>query len=165
LSISPRLVNEILNVLEKTQIIFNIKPYGGAGKIVKKAWNYYFLSPSIKAAINYELGRFNLENRKCLGNLAENFVASSLYKLSKTRFSLMGLFYPPEKGGVDFLIRTKFDNIVPIEVGIGKKTKSQLSKAINKYDSDYGILISNRYNRINHYDNVIYIPLMSFGFI
>ncbi|MDR2624588.1 MAG: AAA family ATPase [Methanobrevibacter sp.] len=165
LSISPRLVNEILSVLEKTQITFNIKPYGGAGKIVKKPWNYYFLSPPIKAAINHEMGRFNLDNRKCLGNLAENLVASSLYKMLKTRFRLMGLFYPPEEKSVDFLIRTKLDDIVPIEVGFGKKTKSQLTKAIDKYNADYGILISNRYNRINKYNNIIYIPLMSFGFI
>ncbi|MDR0913508.1 MAG: AAA family ATPase [Methanobrevibacter sp.] len=165
LSISPKLVNEILNVLEKTQIIFSIKPYGGAGKIVKKAWNYYFLSPSIKSAINNEMGRFNLNNRKCLGNLAENLVASSLYKLSKTRFKMMGLFYPPEEKGVDFLIRTKVDDIVPIEVGIGKKTKSQLIRAINKYNSDYGILISNRYRRIKQHNDIIYIPLTSFAFI
>ena len=41
LSMSSKTVSEILDVLEKTQIIFNIKPYGGAGKIVKKPWKYH----------------------------------------------------------------------------------------------------------------------------
>lgn len=36
LSISPKSVNDILNVLEKTQLIFSIKPYGTGNKIIKK---------------------------------------------------------------------------------------------------------------------------------
>ena len=77
----------------------------------------------------------------------------------------MGLFYPLEKKSSDFLLRTKLEEIVPIEVGIGNKTKSQLVKTMNDYDSEYGILISNRYNTIKHYKNIIYIPLVSFGFL
>lgn len=124
LSISSRVVNEILNILEKTQLIFNVKSYGGAGKIAKKAWKYYFLSPSLILAINYDVGRYSMDNKKCLGFLAETLVASSLFKIQQTRFELMGLFYPPEKKGSDFLLRTKLDDIVPVEVGIGKKLKA-----------------------------------------
>jgi len=165
LSMSPKLVKDILDVLEDTQIIFNVKPYGGAGIIMKKPWKYYFLSPSIKAAINYDIGRFNLNNSKCLGMLAENYVASTLFKMNQMSYPFMGLFYPPEKKGVDFLLRTKLDDMVPIEVGIGKKTKSQLTRAINKYDCDYGVLISNRYSTIQRHNDIIYIPLPSFGFL
>jgi len=165
LSISPKLVHEILNVLEKTQIIFSLKPYGSSGVVIKKPWNYYFLSPTLKAAINYEMGRFNLDNRKCLGALSENYVASSLFKMKKTAFRYMGLFYPSGKSSCDFLLRTKLEKVVPIEVGIGKKTKSQLVKAINEFDSEYGVLISNRYDRIKYHNNIIYIPLVSFGFL
>ena len=57
-SISSKTVNEILNILEKTQLIFNVKPYGGAGKIVKKAWKYYFLSSSLKSAAIFNIGRY-----------------------------------------------------------------------------------------------------------
>jgi len=85
--------------------------------------------------------------------------------MSKTQFRFMGLFYPLEKKSSDFLLRTKLEEIVPIEVGIGNKTKSQLVKTMNDYDSEYGILISNRYNTIKHYKNIIYIPLVSFGFL
>ncbi|MCL2687903.1 MAG: winged helix-turn-helix transcriptional regulator, partial [Methanobrevibacter sp.] len=165
LSISPTTVKDILNTLEKTQLIFSVKPYGGPSKIVRKQWQYYFLSPSTKTAINFDLGRYNLNNRKCLGLLAENLVASSLYKISKTDFPYLGLFYPPEKGSSDFIIRTKLDDLVPIEVGIGKKTKSQVIKDINRYNCEYGILVSNRYERIKYENNIIHIPLTSFGFI
>jgi len=165
LSISPTTVRDILDTLEKTQLIFNVKPYGESSKIVRKSWKYYFLSPSIKTAINFNIGRYNLNNRKCLGFLAENLVASSLYKMSKTDFPYLGLFYPPEKRSSDFIVRTKLDDLVPIEVGFGKKTKSQLIKDMNNYNCKYGILVSNRYERIKYENDIIYIPLVSFGFI
>jgi predicted AAA+ superfamily ATPase len=165
LSISPKLVHDILDALEKTQLVFSVKPFGGAGSVAKKPWNYYFLSPSLKSAINYDIGRFNLDNKKCLGALAENYVASSLLKMNQRTFSLMGLFYSTEKKGPDFILRTKLDDIVPVEVGIGRKTKSQIAKAINKYNCKYGILISNRHYRIKYENNIIYIPLTSFGFL
>ncbi|KZX14647.1 ATP-binding protein [Methanobrevibacter curvatus] len=165
LSISSREVNEILKILEKTQLIFSVKPYGGGGKIAKKAWKYYFLSPSLISAINFDMGRYSMDNKKCLGHLAENYVAASLFKVKQTRYKFMGIFYPPEKKGCDFLLRTKLDDLVPIEVGIGKKTKSQLKRAINKYDCDYGVLISNRYSKIQRHDDIIHIPLLSFGFL
>jgi len=85
--------------------------------------------------------------------------------MSKTDFPYLGLFYPPDKGSSDFIIRTKLDDLVPIEVGIGKKTKSQVKKDMVKYDCKYGILVSNRYERIKHINDIIYIPLTSFGFI
>ena len=92
-------------------------------------------------------------------------MAASLFKLNQTRFHLMGLFYPTEKKGCDLLLRTKLDDIVPIEVGIGKKTKSQLTRAINKYDSAYGVLISNRYSSIRQHNDIIHIPSAIFGFL
>ncbi|MDR3063721.1 MAG: AAA family ATPase [Methanobrevibacter sp.] len=165
LSLSSKLVHEVLNTLEKTQLIFSIKPYAGIAKIIRKPWKYYFLSPSLKSSINFRLGRFNLDNERCLGALAENYVASKLYQMSKTSFPSMGVFYPTEKKGVDFLLRTKLDDIVPVEVGIGKKTKSQLTLAINNYNADYGVLISNRYSEIRKHKNIIHIPLTSFGFL
>ena len=55
------------------------------------------------------------------------------------------------------------DRIIPVEVGIGKKTKSQLTIAKNKYDADMGILISNRTSTIKFENGVLYIPLLTFA--
>lgn len=164
LGVSPNTVNNILNVLEKTQLIFPITAYGTGGKIIKKPWEYFFLAPSIKASINFEIGRYNLNSKKCLATLAETLVASSLYKLKLLRHNFIGLFYDPKKSGVDFLVRN-VDKIVPIEVSVGKKTKSQLTKAINNYDSDYGVLVSNRTFSIKKENNIIYVPLRTFSYM
>ena len=66
------------------------------------------------------------------------------------------------KKGVDFIAK-HLDNVIPIEVGIGKKTKSQLTLAKNRYGSDYGILISNKTSRIKFEKGILYIPLSTFA--
>ncbi len=57
------MIRNILDVLEKTQLVFSVKPYGGAGKVVKKPWKYYFLSPSINAAIRFKLNIGHKRNK------------------------------------------------------------------------------------------------------
>ncbi|RLI92952.1 MAG: hypothetical protein DRO89_01150, partial [Candidatus Altiarchaeales archaeon] len=98
---------------------------------MRKPWKYYFLSPSINAAIRYKLGVLDFLDRNMLGILAENLVASSFFRMKETIQT--GIFYDPEKEGVDFLIQKGGGEIIPIEVSIGKKGKSQIKKAINKY--------------------------------
>jgi predicted AAA+ superfamily ATPase len=103
--ISSALVKDILAILEKTHLIFHIKPYSGSARTqVRKAWKYYFLSPSIKTSINFELGKYNSKKREFLGELAENMVASYFFKSKETMNTPHGFFYAPEKEGVDFLL-------------------------------------------------------------
>ena len=81
IGISSALVKDILSILEKTHLIFHIKPYTGSARTsVRKAWKYYFLSPSIKTSINFQLGKYNSKKREFLGELAENMVASYFFR-------------------------------------------------------------------------------------
>jgi predicted AAA+ superfamily ATPase len=165
LGISSALVKTILDVLEKTHLIFNIKPHGGAGKIVRKPWKYYFLSPSIKAAINVKLGKYPPNDRIILGYLAENLVAANFFRMKETRNIPLGISYAPERAGVDFLLHDINGDIIPVEVGIGNKNPGQVKGAIKRYNSEYGILISNATKKISLKDKVIYMPLTTFSFI
>lgn len=160
--ISSNTVKEILNTLELTQLIFSINAYGSGGKILKNSNEHFFLTPTIKSSINYKLGRYDINEEKCFSLLIENMVASKLLYLIGNTSDSIGLFYDANKKGVDFIVKY-FKEVIPIEVGIGKKTKSQLTRAINKYNAKYGILISNRTNRIKFEDNIMYIPLITFA--
>ena len=160
---SSRLIREILDILEKTHLIFSVKPYGGAGKLTRKPWKYYFLSPSINAAIRYKLGILDVLDRDMLGTLTESLVASTLFKIKETIYRF-GIFYDPEKEGIDFLIQKGFDEIIPVEVSIGKKGKKQIKKAVNKYKAKYGIVISNT-SELKKENNIIYIPIIFFSFV
>ena len=160
--ISSNTVKEILNTLELTQLIFSLNAYGSGGKILKNSKEHFFLTPTIKSSINYRLSRYNLNEEKCFSVLIENMVASNLLYLTGNTSDSIGLFYDANKKGVDFVIKY-FNEVIPIEVGIGKKTKSQLTIAINKYNANYGILISNRTDRIKFENNILYIPLITFA--
>jgi len=157
---SKKSIREILNTLEKTHLIFSVKPFGGPGKQVRKPWKYFFLSPSINTSIRYRFGKYRKNDRKFLGLLAENYVASFFFKIKETENYYLNIYYDPSENGVDFLLET-IDNIIPVEVSIGKKDKKQITKAINQYKSNYGIIISNTTERIKKKKNILYIPLVS----
>lgn len=122
------------------------------------------MTSSLKSAQNYRIGKYDLNHDKCYATLLENQVASSLYRLSKETQESLGIFYDSKKKGADFIVK-HLDKKIPIEVGIGKKTKSQVKKAMNRYDCDYGILVSNRTSEIEFINNVLYVPILTFALI
>jgi len=164
LGISPTSVRSILDVLEKTHLIFSVKPYGSAGKIVRKSWKYYFLSPSINTAIRFKLGSYDENSHEMFGVLVENMVSSYFLRMKETINLPTGIFYDSDDGGVDFIIHDAKENIIPVEVGYGKKDASQIKKAVKKYDSKYGIVICDC-QKITKDDKVIFIPITTFSFV
>jgi len=164
LKISPTTVRNILEVLEKTHLIFSIKPYGGAGKIVRKPWKYYFLSPSINAAIRFKLGSYNQRDREMIGVLTENLAASYFFRMKETVNLPVGIFYDSEPNGADFLLQDAEENIIPVEIGIGKKDNTQIKNSIRKYKSKHGVVISNT-QKIAKEGNIIFVPLATFLFV
>ena len=163
---SPSTANSLLRILEKTYLIFHYEPYVGPNGRVKKSWQYYFASPSIRHAINQYYGFSPMKKEDYEGILVENLVASSLFNLMNCeKYFNFNVFFELEKNGVDFIIKKGFDKPIPIDVGAGNKTKRQIKRAINKFDSDYGFIISNTRNKIEKEDDVIYIPLKTFSMI
>ena len=95
--------------------------------------------------------------------LGENFTASSFFRIKETMGMVTGIFYDPEEGGVDFILQ-KGERLIPVEVGIGKKTKGQIKKAIERYNSPYGIVIHGG-EKIEIKGNIVYIPIITFSFL
>lgn len=163
---SSSTVNTILELLEKTHLIFHYEPYSGSNARVKKSWQYYFATPSLRHAINKNWGFSPMNQDEYDGILLENLVASGLFNLKNNENHFdFEVFFDSLKGGVDFLIKKEFENPIPIEVGHGNKTKRQIINAINKYDSDHGIIVSNTTLNIEKKDNIIYIPYKTFSFM
>lgn len=164
LQISSKTISTILQALEQTQLIFSLQAYGSSGVMLKKPLEHFFLAPSIKSSINYRVGRYDLNHEKCYSVLVENHIASTLKRIEEESLSSLGLFYDPDSKGPDFIVK-HLERIIPIEVGIGKKTKSQLTIAQNKFKTKYAILISNRTKKIEYENNILYIPLLTFALL
>lgn len=163
LSTSRSNVIELLEILEKTHLIFHIRPYGGAGKMVKKPSKYYFLSPSITASINFTLGKHTPNSNDYMGILAENLVASSFFRLNNTISKPNGIFYPAEKGMADFIITTFEGDKIPVEVGIGEKGTKQVTKTMDAYNCEYGVVVSRTTDLVRKENDVIFLPLTTFS--
>ncbi len=159
-------VNKILDLLEKTHLIFHCEPYGGSAKRIKKSWKYYFATASIRHALSSKVGNPLLGTEDYEGMLLENLIASNLFNLSNKQFTDFTIYYDGDKKrNVDFLIQKNTENIIPIEVGRGTKKKSQIKYAINKYDCEYGIVVANNYSSIKKDEDIIYIPPKTFSFL
>jgi hypothetical protein len=154
---------DLLEILEKTHLIFHVKPYGGASKMIRKPNKYYFLSPSINAAINFTLGKHAPNSNDYLGVLAETLVASSFFRLNRTVSKPNGIFAPAEKGMADFVITTFEGDKVAVEVGIGEKTYPQVKRTMNKHDCQFGVVVSKKTDLIEKDGDVIFLPLTTFG--
>lgn len=164
LNISKKSINNVISTFEEAQLIFHVEPYASPIKRIRKAWEYYFLSTQLKSCIYQQSGQASL-NKEYFGLLLENFVGASLFKLKQKSRMNFGIFFDGEKEGVDFLINTIDGRIIPIEVGIGKKNKKQISKAIKRYKADYGIIVSNKTTSIKKEDNIIFIPPITFSLL
>lgn len=159
-------VNKILDLLEKTHLIFHCEPYGGSAKRVKKAWKYYFATPSIRHALSKKIGNPLLGTDEYEGLLLENLVASNLFNLSHRQFADFTIYYDADKKrNVDFLIQKDSENIIPIEVGRGEKKKLQIKHAIKNYNCEYGIVVANNFSRVKMDGDVIYISPKTFSFL
>ncbi len=159
-------IKNILDILEKTHLIFHIEPYGTVSKRNRGAWKYYFATSSIKNALATERGNTIQKIEQYEGLLLENFIASSLFNFSLKKFNSFNLYNDGNKeSNVDFILSNDFEKPIPIEVGRGKKDKRQIKNAIKNYGAEYGIIISNNEDKIKKEDNVIFIPAITFSFL
>ena len=131
--------------------------------MIRAPKKYYFLSPSINAAINFTLGKHTPNNNDYLGILADTLVASSFFRLNKTISKPNGIFTPIQKGMADFIVTTFEGDRIAVEVGIGKKGKSQVKKTMNKYNCQNGVVVSSATNLIEKEDEIIFLPLTTFS--
>jgi len=164
---SPGTVNTIMDLLEKTHLIFHTEPYAGPNARTNKSWQYFFATPSIMHAINLKFGFSSIKLSEYEGILLENLVASSLFNLKNSeKFFEFNIFYDAYKvksERVDFILKKEFGDIIPIEVGRGTKDKRQINDAIRRYGSPYGIVISNTRKTIEKEGKVIFLPIKTFS--
>lgn len=164
-AISKKTIGNILNALEASQMIFHIEPYGSITKRNRRPWKYYFLSTQMKAAIYQNSGQAGRTRGEYMGILSENLLASLLHILRNKRRGSFGIFYDEEREMADFLINTIQGRIIPIEVGYGKKNKRQVKNSMNKHDSEYGIVVSNKTQSVIEDGDIIFMPLKTFSML
>ena len=165
------LVTKVINILEKTQLIFHIEAFTSSVKRTTKPNEYYFATSSLKHILSLDVGNAILEDETAyFGKLLENYVASSFHNLDNKSKISYKIYYDDSKKkssdkNVDFIVQRGLEKPVPIEVSCGDKDKSQIKHAINRYKSTHGIIISKTTTNIVKKDNIIYLPPEIFAFM
>ena len=165
------LVSKVLDILEKTQLIFHIEAFTSSVKRTTKPHEYFFATPSLKHNLALDVGNALLEDETAyFGKLLESYVASSFHDLDNKSTTSLKTYYDDSKKrssdkNVDFIVQRGLEKPIPIEISCGDKDKSQIKRAIKKYKSPHGIIISNTTQNIVKNDNIIRIPPEIFAFM
>ncbi|MBI4117602.1 MAG: ATP-binding protein [Parcubacteria group bacterium] len=158
LETSVNTVSNILEVLEQTELLIRVMPYGSNAKKVRKPSRYQFMSSAFRSAFLSIAGNEQIfAGQK--GRLMEDIVAMTLYR-EYVANSRGALNYDSSKAGADFILTVAGKSIIPIEVGVGEKLGTQVRKSMKKVGSaKYGVVICKNSLTLLDDANVVKVPL------
>lgn len=155
---SVNTISNILDVLEQTELLIRVMPYGSNAKKVRKPSKYYFMSSAIRSTFLSVAGNEQIFTSQ-KGHLMEDIVVMTLYREFVTH-NYGSLNYDNAKSGADLIVTIAEKNIIPIEVGVGDKTGAQIRNTMKKIGSaKYGIVICNNPLTLLKENNIIKVPL------
>lgn len=161
LETSVTTVSSILEVLENAELLIRVMPYGSNSKKVRKPSKYQFMSSAMRSAFLSVAGSSQIFSQQ-KGRLMEDIVAMTLHREFVVN-SRGALNYDGTKGGADFILTVAEKNIIPIEVGIGEKSGTQVRNTMKKvHSAKYGIVICRDTLTLLEDANVIKVPLNYF---
>ncbi len=152
-------VIDALNVLEQSEVLLRVYPYGVSGTHAKKPSKYLFLSSAYRSMFFNLIGSSQpYDHYK--GMLWEDAVGMQLHRMLGGRIG-SALNYDSSDAGADFITRSGANQIA-IEVGYGTKDYRQAENTLTRYGGAYGLSISSAPLSINPSKNVVKVPFSYF---
>jgi len=147
----------VLEILEKAEMLIRVFPYGSTYKKVRKPSKYLFMTPAVRhTLLTVFEGESAFVNHK--GWYLEDVVALSLYREFNQKLA-SPTFYDSAKNGADFVLIFPGKKIA-IEVGYGSKGIGQAQSTLQKIKGNYGLVICS--SDLTKEDNVVKVPLKFF---
>ena len=158
LEINRQTIAEILDVLEKAELLIRVPAHGANIAIVKKPAKYLFMSPAIRMTF-FSIAGIEGTWLTRQGKLLEDVVAFYYHRefLSK---GIGSISYDSSEGSADFIFRVDNKIQIAAEIGIGKKNAKQIAKTLKNIKCDYGIVISQGELKLDKTDNnILMVPM------
>jgi len=128
----------VLETLEKAEMLIRVYPYGSTYKKVRKPSKYHFMTPAVRhTLLTVVEGEGAFSNHK--GWYLEDVVALSLYREFSQKLA-SPIFYDAARGGADFILAFS-DRKIPIEIGHEKKEIDQAVSTLSKIKGHYGLVV------------------------
>ncbi|TRZ47791.1 MAG: ATP-binding protein [Dehalococcoidia bacterium] len=157
--ISRPKIMEIFDVLENTETLTRIFPYGSHLNQVRKPSKYLFSSPAFRS-MYYNLIGNTISKENAKGKLVEDtvamYISRKLYKMPNTSIT-----YDSMEGGADFIVKIGNKKII-IEVGAGNKDWKQVVKTASRVKVSHSLVICNNDLEYSEFNNAVKIPFKYF---
>jgi len=157
--ISRPKIMEIFAVLESTETLLRIYPYGSHLGQAKNPSKYLFSSPAFRAMYYSMIGNI-ISQENARGKLLEDLVGMYLNRFLYKKINT-SLTYDSAQGGADFIVGFGRERVI-IEVGAGNKGYKQTEKTAKKASAKYSIVVCNNDFEYSEEYNAIKVPLKYF---
>ncbi len=149
-------LGSILSSLELTDLVYPLRAYGSIGARFRKTPKYKLAAPIFRAAHMWGLGK-PLDTGEALGLLFED--AASMYLRKMTRMvPIIDVCFDSHEGGADFIITPGAERPIAMEVSYGRKGTDQLVASAERYQTRYGVLVSNSGLELVERENIVKVP-------
>ena len=120
------------------------------------------ISPSVLCALRKDRGMQTLEGDS-KGLIYETAVLSTLARLVETSGKNVAINYDTNReSNVDFLMVNQYSGaVIPVEVG-SRKGNSQIKEAIERFNSEYGIVVTDGAEKVSYSEKVLTVPFFTF---
>lgn len=152
-------VSEILDTLEKTELLTRVYPYGSHESQVKKPSKYLFSSPAFRSMYYSFIGNV-MEEPSLMGKLTEDAVCLYLQRIFWLKD--ISLTYDSAQIGADFIFKTPLSKKIILEIGYGKKGPLQINATAERVNPKYGIIISRSGLSLYEKEQIVSVPLSFF---
>ena len=150
-------IANILDTLEKAELLIKVPAYGSNMSVAKKANKYLFASPAIRMTFFSVTGQESTYLTR-QGKLLEDSIASHLYREFNLR-SEGAIRYDSAEGGADFILQLFNYKQLIIEVGMGNKGIKQIINSSKKIKSDYNLIFSSSELSLDPEHAIVSLPL------
>lgn len=114
LGITKSTVQNFINLLEQTHLLYKLPPYGHGKQILRARYKLYLADPAIAPAILMK-GKSILEDPKALGMSVETAVFSHLKAHNTTNHTRFSYWKDPKNKELDLVIEIP-NHVIPLEV-------------------------------------------------
>lgn len=153
-------LTNVLDTLEKTELVIKVPAHGSNIVGVRKPAKYLFMSPAIRMSLLTITGlEGTLASRK--GRLLEDLVGLHFYR----EFIAPGngfLTYDSAKEGADFILQIANKKQMAVEVGVGEKGIKQVQNTMEKIKCNFGLVLCTDELSLFKKENIIKVPLTYF---
>lgn len=157
--LSRNTLADVLDVLEKTELLVRVYPYGAHASQVRKPSKYLFASPAFRS-MYYSLIGNTINKKDYIGKLFEDTVGLYLRKYVMNKHG--SLTYDTAHQGADFIVHFINENII-LEAGYGQnKGIRQLQKTAERVKAKYGLVISQQPLALGDDNQSVMVPASYF---